>query len=174
METIHLGKANEALIQEYLDIVAHDSENLERTMQLFSDDCVFELEPTGDVYAGKVEIEAFVSVAMSGRTHADQYSIQITNWFTDGEQFCIEYTHGGISTGVYSAGLKVKFRQGIARYCIIYHMKDGQFDRVHEFIQATNFLANLAMPLALKRIRRLADKKISRVQVAGNQAQTKA
>jgi hypothetical protein len=52
METNKLSKANEALIQEYLDIVEHDSENLERIMRLFADDILFELEPTGDVYRG--------------------------------------------------------------------------------------------------------------------------
>lgn len=131
-------------------------------MRLFADDCIFEMEPTGDVYNGKQEIEAFVNVAMSGRTHSGQYSIKITNWFTDGEQLCIEYTHGGISTGVYTAGIKAKFKQGVARYCITYHMHDGKFDRMHEFIQGTTFLANLAMPLALKRMKRLADKKYSK------------
>ena len=47
MEANKLTKANEELIQEYLDIVEHDSENLERTMRLFSDDCIWEMEPTG-------------------------------------------------------------------------------------------------------------------------------
>lgn len=159
MEANKLTKANEDLIQEYLDIVEHDSENLARTLGLLTDDCAWEMEPTGDTYRGKQEIEAFVNVAMSGRIHAGQYSIQITNWFTNGEQLCIEYTHGGISTGVYSAGLKVKFKQGVARYCITFHLRDGKFDRVHEYIQGTTFLANLAMPLALKRMKRLADKK---------------
>jgi hypothetical protein len=70
-------------------------------------------------------------------------------------------------TGVYTAGIKAKFEQGLARYCITYHMRDGKFDRMHEFIQATTFLANLAMPFMLKRIQRLADKKLSRVGQAG-------
>ena len=80
-------------------------------MRLFADDIIFEMEPTGDVYRGKQEMEAFVNVAMSGRTHSGQYSIKITNWFTDGEQLCIEYTHGGIVTGVYTAGIKAKFKR---------------------------------------------------------------
>ena len=166
METINLSKANSELIREYLDIVEHDSENLERSMRLFADDILFELEPTGDVYRGKAAMQAFVDVAMSGRTHSGQYTIQITNWFSDGEQLCIEYTHGGILTGVYSAGLQARFKQGVARYCITYHMRDGKFDRMHEFIQGTAFLANLAMPFMLKRIKRLADRKLARMSRA--------
>ena len=167
METNKLSKANQALIQEYLDIVEHDSENLERTMRLFADNILFELEPTGDIYRGKPAMQAFVDVAMSGRAHTGQYSIQITNWFTDGEQLCIEYTHGGILTGVYTAGIKAKFEQGVARYCITYHMCDGKFDRMHEFIQGTTFLANLAMPFMLKRIKRLADRQLAGMSRAG-------
>jgi hypothetical protein len=167
MDTNKLSKANETLIQEYLDIVEHDSENLERTMRLFADDILFELEPTGDIYRGKAAMQSFVDVAMSGRAHTGQYSIKITNWFTDGEQLCIEYTHGGILTGVYTAGIKARFEQGVARYCITYHICDGKFDRMHEFIQATTFLANLAMPFMLKRIKRLADKKLAGKSQAG-------
>jgi SnoaL-like domain len=166
MDTNKLSEANQALIHEYLDIVEHDSENLERTMRLFAEDILFELEPTGDVYRGKPAMQAFVEVAMSGRTHSGQYTIQITNWFTDGEQLCIEYTHGGILTGVYSAGLQASFKQGLVRYCITYHMCDGKFDRMHEFIQATTFLSNLAMPFMLKRIKRLADKQLAQITQA--------
>ncbi len=147
---------NGALIREYLDIVANDSENLERTMDLMTDDCTWVMEPTGDTYRGKNEIKAFVDIAMSGRTHPDQYSIEITHWFATDEYLCIEYTHGAVSTGAYTAGLKVKLKKGISRYCITYHMRDGKFDWAHEYIQGTTFLTHLAMPLALKQISRLA------------------
>jgi ketosteroid isomerase-like protein len=157
-----LSQANEALIQEYLDIVAHDSENLERTMGLMADDCVWVIEPTGDTYRGKEEIKVFVGTAMSGRTHKDQYHIQITNWFTNGEYLCIEYTHSAILTGVYTAGIKAKLKPGTSRYCITYHMRDGKFDWAHEYIQGTTFLTHLLMPLVLKRLKRLVEKKLSR------------
>jgi hypothetical protein len=38
---------NDALVAEMLDLVANDSENLERTMNLLSDDAVWVLEPGG-------------------------------------------------------------------------------------------------------------------------------
>ncbi len=159
-----LSPANEQLIQEYLDIVAHDSENLDRTMGLMTDDCVWVIEPTGDTYRGREEIEAFVSTAMSGRTHQGQYRIQITNWFTNGEYLCIEYTHGAILTGVYTAGIKAKLKPGISGYCITFHMRDGKFDWAHEYIQGTTLLTYLLMPLALKRMKRLVEKKLSQTK----------
>jgi len=157
-----ISKANEALIQDYLDIVANDSENLDRTMGLMADDCIWVMEPTGDTFSGREEIEAFVSTAMSGRIHENQYGIQISNWFTNGVYLCIEYTHGAILTGVYSAGIKAKVKKGTSRYCITYHMRDGKFDWAHEYIQGTTFLTHLAMPLVLKRLTRLAKKKVSK------------
>jgi len=45
-------------------------------------------------------------------------------------------------------------------------MSDGKFDRMHEFIQGTTFLANLAMPFVLKRIKRLADRRLTRMSQA--------
>lgn len=160
MQRKPLSPANEALIQDYLDLVAHDSENLDRTMGLMTDDCVWVMEPTGDTYHGREEISAFVGTAMSGRTHQDHYRIQISNWFTDGEYLCIEYTHGAVLTGAYTAGIKAKLRPGTSRYCLTFHMRDGQFDRVHEYIQGTMFLTHLVMPLVLKRMKRLVEEKM--------------
>ncbi len=157
-----LSEANKALIMEYLDIVENDSENLERTMQLMDDNVVWVMEPTGDIYSGIEELKAFVESAMSGRIHEGEYNIEIKDWFTDGEYLCIEYTHGGKLTGSYMPGIKSKFKKGIAMYCITYHMKDGKFDQVHEYIQGTTFLANLAMPIFLKRMDKQAKKKISK------------
>lgn len=152
-----LSQANERLIHEYLDITAHDSENLERTMKLMTDDCVWVMEPTGDTYRGSEELRAFVAAAMSSRTHTGQYDIEISNWFTDGEHLCVEYTHGAILTGT---GVKVK--KGVSRFCITFHMRDGKFDWVHEYINATTFLTRLLMPLWLRRYTRQVKKKVSK------------
>ncbi len=157
MQANMLSQANERLIQEYLDITAHDSENLERVMKLMTDDCVWVMEPTGDTYRGSEELRAFVGAAMSSRTHTGQYSIQINHWFTNGEYLCIEYTHGAILTGV-----RVKVRKGVARYCTTFHMRDGKFDQVHEYINGTTFLAYLLMPLLLKSYTRQVKKKVSK------------
>ena len=81
------NEANAALVREWLDIVANDSENLERTMQCMTDDCVWVMEPGGTEYHGAREIRAFVEIAMAGRTHdKGQHRLQITNWFADSEK----------------------------------------------------------------------------------------
>jgi hypothetical protein len=161
-----ISQANEALIQEYLDIVANDSANLDRTMGLMADDCVWVMEPTGDMYSGREELRAFIETAMSSRTHTGQYSIQITNWFTNGEYLCIEYTHGAILT---VTGVRVKVRKGGGSICITLHMRDGKFDQVHEYMNGTTFLAYLLTPLMLKGYMRQVKNKMSKEKRAAKE-----
>ena len=47
-----ISDANEALVKNILDLVANDSENLERTMSYLTDDCVWVMEPGGTEYHG--------------------------------------------------------------------------------------------------------------------------
>jgi hypothetical protein len=42
-----ISEANQKLVRNMLDLVANDSENLERTMSYLSDDCVWVMEPGG-------------------------------------------------------------------------------------------------------------------------------
>jgi hypothetical protein len=45
-------QANQAVIYELLDLMVNDSENLERTLKLLIDDCVWVMEPGGTEYHG--------------------------------------------------------------------------------------------------------------------------
>lgn len=158
-----LNQANETLVKEMLDLVANDSENLARTMTYLTDDCVWIMEPGGTEYHGYKELKAFVEIAMSGRTHdKDIHKIEILNWFNNDENLCIEYTHGAISTGKYTFGLKGKVNTGALRYCITYHMQDGKIDRVHEYIDTTTWLLSCFMPIILARLHRLTMKKLDK------------
>jgi hypothetical protein len=48
------------LIQEYLEIAAHDPENLDRTMKLLSDDCIWIIRPPGIIFHGIEELRPFI------------------------------------------------------------------------------------------------------------------
>ena len=157
------SEANKALIKEMLDLVANDSENLERTMDYLTDDCIWIMEPGGTEYHGSRELRAFVGIAMSGRTHdKGEHRIEITNWFAGDEDLCIEYTHGAKLTGKFTAGIKGNLKTGVSRYCITYHMRDGKIDRVHEYINATSWLFSCIMPIVLWYLHRLTMKKLAR------------
>jgi uncharacterized protein YggL (DUF469 family) len=154
---------NQALVKNMLEIVANDSENLERTMSYLTDDCVWVMEPGGTEYQGFEQLKAFVDVAMSGRTHdKSEHKIEIYNWFANDENLCIEYTHGALSTGKYTFGLRLKLKTGVSRYCITYHMREGKIDRVHEYICSTSRLYSCLMPIILNRLHKLAMKKVAK------------
>jgi hypothetical protein len=58
--------ANDALVAELLDVMVNDSENLDRTMDLLTDDADWFLEPDGTEYHGAREIRTFMRIAMAG------------------------------------------------------------------------------------------------------------
>jgi hypothetical protein len=149
---------NDALVAEMLDLIANDSENLERTMNLLSDDAVWVLEPGGIEYHSSQEIRIFVRIAMAGRTHNRNNRIEITSWFADDDNLCVEYGHGAVTTGSYTAGIRVRMKAESSRFCITYHIRDGKFDRVHEYINGTSWWLNLLTPVGLgllnRRVRR--------------------
>ena len=162
MQGNKLNKANETLVREMLDLMANDSENLERTMKYLTDDCIWVMEPGGTEYHGAAQLRGFVGIAMLGRAHDKNHKIEILNWFADEENLCVEYTHGLVSTGTFTAGLKVKLKTGVTRYCITYHMRDGKIDRVHEYINSSSWWLNCLMPIALAYLHRLTKKKLAK------------
>jgi SnoaL-like domain len=160
------NQANAELVKELLDIMTNDSENLQRTLKCLTDDCVWVMEPGGTEYHGIKEIKAFVGIAMSGRTHdKSRHRIEITNWFADNQNLCVEYTHGAVLTGKLTAGVRARIKAGISRYCITYHIRDGKFDRVHEYINATSWSLNALAPLALSYLRRLTTKQVAKAAI---------
>lgn len=166
METKSTARNNEKLVKEMLDLVANDSENLERTMKYLANDCVWIMEPGGTRYQGSREIGAFVEIAMSGRTHDKKHRIKITNWFANEDNLCIEYTHGAKLTGKFTAGFNGGIKTGVSRYCITYHMRNGKIDIVHEYINATSFWYNLILPFILGYLHWLTMRKLAREKIA--------
>jgi hypothetical protein len=154
--------ANDALVAETLDLVVNDSENLERTMNLLTDDAVWVLEPGGIEYHGAREIRSFVRIAMAGRTDDPNHRIQITNWFANDENLCVEYGHGGVTTGSYTAAIRVRLKAESTRYWITHHIRDGKFDRVHEYINGTSWRLNLLTPVALSLLNRRVHRELAK------------
>jgi hypothetical protein len=154
-------KCQETLVEELLDIMMNDSENLERTLACLTNDCVWVMEPGGTEYRGIDEIKAMISIAMSGRMHDSKRRIEITNWFANDKNLCVEYTHGAVLTGRLTAGLRGRLKTGVSRYCVTYHICDGKFDRVHEYINATSWFLNGLVPLALSYLHRLTTRKLA-------------
>ena len=145
---------NEALIKEILDGMVNDSENLERTLTWFTDDCVWVMEPGGTEYHGLDQIKTFAGIAMSLRGHdKGEHRTKIINCFAAGENICIEYSHGMVSTetftGLIVTGSKGGIPTGVLRYCMAYHTRDGKVDRVHEYINSSSWWQNFLLPIGM-------------------------
>ena len=101
------------------------------------------------------------------RHDGGEHRIEITNWFANDANLCVEYTHGFVSTGKFTAGIRGKLKSGVSRYCITYHIRDGKFDRVHEYINATSWSFNGLVPLLLAYLHRNSIAKRSRLRNIG-------
>ena len=120
-----LTSANEKLIHAYLEIVATD--DYEDFGTLLTDDCTFSLMPIGYTFKGRQDIMAFVETAGDRRTHDEQSKVVIRNWFTDGPYLCVEYDHTALVKALH-------FRMKVDGYCWVFHIRDGKFDTIREYI----------------------------------------
>jgi len=120
-----ISQSNEALIQAYLQIVATD--DYQNFGTLLTDDCTFSLMPIGYTFRGREEVMAFAETAGNRRRHDDQSKVVISQWFTDGDSLCVEYEHSFMMKALH-------VRSKIDGYCLVFHMRDGKFDAVREYI----------------------------------------
>lgn len=147
-----LSQANEALIQQYLEI-ATTTDDMDRFSHLIADDCVWVMMPTGHAFRGFEQVSALAKTAGSTRVHDEAYNVKILNWFTDGEHFCVEYHHGAIIRRLHI--------KGTINICLVCHMRDGKFDRIHEYIHAHGLLFKLIMNFGLRVLPLMVDRKIA-------------
>ena len=133
--------ANETLIQEYLEI-ATVTDDMDHFSRLIAEDCVWIMMPTGHIFKGFEQVTSLAKMAGGTRVHDEKYKVKILNWFTDDEHFCVEYHHGAIIKG-----LRIK---GAINICLVCHMQDGKFDRIHEYVHAHGIFFKLIMSLGLR------------------------
>lgn len=116
---------NDRLIDEYFEII--ESDDYDRFGDIITNDCTFVLMPIGHTFKGRDEVMAFARSAGGARTHDRRSRVRITNWFRARDQLCVEYEHELI---VKLLGYRIK----IDGYCLVFHMRDGKFDQIREYI----------------------------------------
>src|SRR4051794_24259738 len=129
------------LIAEYFDIVKTD--NYQRFGDIITDDCVFSLMPIGHTFKGRRDVMGFVLAAGGARRHDNKSHVEITNWFTAGDHFCVEYTHH----------LMVRpfgYRTKIDGYCMVFHMQGGKFDEIREYINPSGVVMSILTTYLLR------------------------
>ena len=127
------------LIEQYLAIVADD--DYERFGELLTDDCSFTLMPIGHTWRGRDNVMSAVMTAGRSRTHDSRSRVTVTNWFTNDEYLVVEYEHGALV-----GGRRVK----IDGYCWVFHIHEGRFDSMREYINPSNPATSILLSLALR------------------------
>ena len=133
------------LIERYLGIVASD--DYERFGELLANDCTFTLMPIGRTWRGREDVMSAVMAAGSSRTHDSQSKVNITNWFTNNEYLVVEYEHAALVGGV---------RLRIDGYCWVFHIRDGRFDSMREYINPSSAAVSMSLGLVLRALPLLA------------------
>ena len=124
-----LTEENAVLVKDYLNVAVNAPENLERFAKLLNDDCTWTIVPPGITLVGAQQVRSFVRMAMGSRTHDAESKIEIRNWFADGDNFCVEYFHGAMVTRFH-----IRVTENV---CLVCHMREGKFDRVHEYVDTS-------------------------------------
>ncbi len=142
-----LTETNEKLIHTYLEIVRTD--NYSDFGALLADDCTFSLMPIGYTFKGRQDIMDFVETAGNRRQHDQESMVVISNWFTDGRFLCVEYDHTAIVKALH---LRIK----IDGYCWVFHIQDGKFDAIREYINPSHLPMGFIMAIVLRFVPLLA------------------
>ena len=131
---------NDTLIQEYLDLAVNAPEDFGRFQDLLTEDCTWYITPPGIAFVGKGKVKKFGAMAMGARTHNEKLKVEIRNWFTDGTNFCVEYYHAAMITA-----FNIRVEENV---CLVCHMKNGRFDLIHEYVDASrSFLIRFGLKI---------------------------
>lgn len=85
----------------------------------------------------------FVMAAGGARKHDNKSHIEITNWFTTGDYLCVEYTHHLIVKAF-------RYRTKIDGYCLVFHIRDGKFDEIREYINPSGIAMGILTTYILR------------------------
>ncbi|GAA2758377.1 hypothetical protein GCM10009872_37370 [Actinopolymorpha rutila] len=134
-------ESNDSLIDRYFEIVRTDA--YERFGDIITDDCAFTLMPIGHTFRGRADVMGFVMSAGGARKHDDRSDVHITNWFTTGEHLCVEYEHQLIIR-------LLRRRTTIDGYCLVFHIRDGRFDEIREYINPSGVAMGILTTYVLR------------------------
>jgi len=146
--------ANEQLIEAYFRMVKED--DYAGVGSIVTDDATWTIMPIGYTWTGRRAIESMAVAAGRSRRHDQRSHIEIKNWFTDGEHVCVEYKHKLIVRGL---GLRLT----ADGYCLVFHVRDGRFDAIREYINPPHIAAGLILYALLPLLPYLSRRRLARL-----------
>jgi len=129
------------LVNRYLQMVADD--DYEHFDEIITDDCVFDVKFIGHAFRGRNDVMRFVRTAGGSRRHDNRSTITFTNLFVSGDYVCVEYEHGFIARAL-------RFRGKVDGYCLVFHMRDGKFDEIREYLNPSGALMSFLVIYGLR------------------------
>ena len=148
------SSANEQLIEAYFRMVKED--DYAGVGSIVTDDATWTIMPIGYTWTGRRAIESMAVAAGRSRRHDQRSHIEIKNWFTDGEHVCVEYKHKLIVRGL---GLRLT----ADGYCLVFHVRDGRFDAIREYINPPHIAAGLMLYALLPLLPYLSRRRLARL-----------
>jgi hypothetical protein len=99
--------------------------------------------PIAYTWTGRGSVESMASKAGGSRRHDESSKVVITNWFTDGEQLCVEYQHKPHSRAVRTA-------QDYRRLLLYCAHAGWPVDAIREYIKSSSIPAALLVYIPVR------------------------
>jgi steroid delta-isomerase-like uncharacterized protein len=128
------------MFNEYL--AAWSTQDVERILSFFTDDCIYENLPSGAVYRGKEELKAWVVGTFAA---IPDFSIGATSVFAGGKRIGCEW----VMTGTHTGNLPVLPTTGktfSVRGATIAETEKGKIKRNSDYWDMATFLRQLGVP----------------------------
>ncbi len=88
---------------------------------------------------------SYASAGKGAPKHDQSSKVTITDWFDDGDHVCVEYVHRFV---IFPKSLRLDGM--IDRYCLVFHIRDGKFDVIREYINPSNVVTSFLVLLLLR------------------------
>ena len=129
----------ERMFEDYL--AAWNSHDVEKTLSFFTDDCIYEDVPTGNVSRGKEELKAYIS-----NTFAvfDDFKLEMKSSFIAGDWRGAEWIMSGRHTGDIP-GIPTTGKSFSVRGASINELQEGKIKRTSDYWNIVSFLQQVGL-----------------------------
>jgi ketosteroid isomerase-like protein len=138
----------ESFIRAFNDTFLTD--DIDGFMQLIDSDCEWVIMATGETFRGEGSVRQLAERSVAARKHTQDVHMDFTNLFSSEDQMCLEYAHRGIITEKWPSSLQAPPVGTLfdIKICLVCHVKDGKFDRIHEYFD----LGQVVSPGTVRRL----------------------
>jgi ketosteroid isomerase-like protein len=126
---------HEKLIQTFKKTFLAVDSDIEGFMELVAPDCEWTIMATGEKFSGIEKVRELAERSVAGRIHTKEIKMEPATLFATEEYFVIEYIHNAVVTENWPASKNRPAPGSVLNIpiCIVAHIKNEKFDRLHEY-----------------------------------------